>query len=175
VRTGGRQRQPLPLRLPSYAIAARAAGRDATVVDAHFALYARLPLLLPSLRRRPLGVHFHGPWADESRAEREVGPGIAVKRAVERSVYRRAERLVVLSAAFKQVLVERYGISPWRIDVVPPGVDLDAFSPGDRVAARRRLGLPAEGPVVVAARRLVARTGVHVLLEAWASLVSSGQ
>jgi glycosyltransferase involved in cell wall biosynthesis len=33
--------------------------------------------------------------------------------------------------------------------VVPNGVDFTVFTPGDRAAARQRLGLPAEGPVVL--------------------------
>jgi glycosyltransferase involved in cell wall biosynthesis len=95
----------------------------------------------------------------------------AVKRAVERVVYRRAVRVVVLSHAFKRLLVERYGVAPWRVEVVPPGVDLTAFRPGDRGEARQGLGLPAGGRVVLAVRRLVPRMGLDVLIDAWARLV----
>jgi glycosyltransferase involved in cell wall biosynthesis len=155
-------------RIRSFARAARGPG---DVVDAHFALYALLPVVFGSLRDRPLVVHFHGPWADESLAAGERSRlRLRAKRAVERAVYRRAAEVVVLSRSFRRVLVERYGVSPWRISVVPPGVDLDRFSPGDRAAARSRLGVPADARVAVAVRRLVPRMGLDVLLEAWADL-----
>jgi glycosyltransferase involved in cell wall biosynthesis len=119
-------------------------------------------------------VHFHGPWAEESAAAGERSAArLAAKRLVERFVYRRAGRLVVLSGAFRRLLVERYGVSPWKVDVIAPGVDLDAFRPGDRDAARARLGIPAEAFVAVAVRRLVPRMGLDVLLDAWALLASA--
>ncbi|HET7489513.1 MAG TPA: glycosyltransferase [Acidimicrobiales bacterium] len=164
----------LPRRLWTYACAARRAAAGADVVDAHFALFALWPVTAGRLRRLPLVVHFQGPWAEESVSDRKGGDAAAaVRRGVERVVYRRASEIIVLSAAFKRVIVERYGVAPWLVSVVPPGVDLARFSPGDRAAARTLLGLDAASPVAVAVRRLVPRTGVDVLLRAWAD-VSGG-
>ena len=59
---------------------------------------------------------FTGPWAAESRAEGGGRAGAAVKAALERFVYRRADRYVVLSTAFKDVL-QTYGVDAGRIDV----------------------------------------------------------
>ena len=42
-------------------------------------------------------------------------------------------------------LVRHYGADPERIEIISPGVDHRVFSPGDRAAARRHVGLPA-GP-----------------------------
>ncbi len=53
--------------------------------------------------------------------------------------------------------------------IVPPGVDHERFHPlaGDeRVAVRRRLGLPTDGPLVVSVSRLVPRKGMDVLIKA---------
>ena len=47
----------------------------------------------------------------------------------------------MLTSAFRQVLVERYRVSPWIVNVVPPGVDLTRFSPGSTADARAELGL----------------------------------
>jgi len=142
------------------------------VVDVHFALYAALPTLLGRLRHVPLCLHFHGPWADENRA---AGDSSRVRhcfrRRLERAVYRRAARTVVLTGAFRRVLVERYRVSPWTIEVDPPGVDLARFSPGDRVAARQSLDLADGDFVVCAVRRLVPRMGLRLLLSSWASLL----
>jgi glycosyltransferase involved in cell wall biosynthesis len=62
--------------------------------------------------------------------------------------------------------VEDFGVSPWRTRVIPPGVDLDRFQPGDRATARERLGLPLDRRVLVTVRRLVPRMGIDVLLDA---------
>ena len=168
----GDRSAPLPLRLWHYYRAACKAGTDASVVDAHFALYALAPVLIGRLRRLPLVVHFQGPWAAESAVQGHSGLNIAGKRLVERAVYRRADTVIVLSYAFKRLLVDEYRVPPWRIQVIPPGVDLAAFHPGDRRAARTALCLPAEGPMVLAVRRLVPRMGLDVLLEAWALIRS---
>ena len=57
--------------------------------------------------------------------------------------------------------------------VVPPGVDTDLFRPLDadeRIAARRRLGLPADARIVLGLSRLVPRKGFDVLIRAAARL-----
>jgi phosphatidylinositol alpha-1,6-mannosyltransferase len=59
---------------------------------------------------------------------------------------------------------------------VPPGVDCERFTPlraPDRRAARRRLGLPDRGPLVVSVSRLVPRKGMDVLIEASHRLIPS--
>jgi glycosyltransferase involved in cell wall biosynthesis len=148
-------------------------GIDVDVVDAHFALYSVLPVKLSRLRRVPLVVHFHGPWADESRnAGRGSSSRLFMKRRVECAVYRRATRCVVLTNAFKRVLVERYGVSPWRVVVEPPGVDVDRFTTGGRATARAAHELPDAAFVVCCIRRLVPRMGHEVLLEAWKTVVA---
>ena len=155
--------------------AIRSAGRDemagVDIVDAHFALTA-LPFITGLLRHRPLVVHFQGPWADESSATGQSVVVCGLKRLVEKVVYRRAAAFVVLSQSFRRLLIERYGVSPWSIEVIHPGVDLDHFTPGDKEAARARLGLPADGSVVVTVRRLVPRMGLDVMVEAWAKVTS---
>jgi phosphatidyl-myo-inositol dimannoside synthase len=56
---------------------------------------------------------------------------------------------------------------------IPPGVDTSRFVPlgaQERTEARRALGLPVEGPLVVSVSRLVPRKGMDVLIEAAARL-----
>jgi glycosyltransferase involved in cell wall biosynthesis len=164
--------QALPARLVLYARAAARLAREAEVVDAHLALYALLPVGFGRLRRRPLVVHFHGPWALEGASAGQSRLRTWLKRRIELAVYQRADEAVVLTRAFKRTLVEEYGVQPWRIDVIPPGVDLRRFSPGDPAAARNRLGVPADAWLAFAARRLVPRMGIDVLIRAWAGVAA---
>lgn len=161
-------RRPLPDRLAAFWRATQAAAERADVVDSHFALYALAPLWVGRLRRKPVVVHFHGPWADENvSAGDRSRVRLFARRMLERAAYARADEVVVLTSAFRQVLVERYGVPPWRVNVEPPGVDLERFTPGGRAAARMRLGLEPDAFVAVSVRRLVPRMGLEVLLEAW--------
>ncbi|MGA7704914.1 MAG: glycosyltransferase, partial [Solirubrobacteraceae bacterium] len=167
----GHDAQPLALRLAGFWRAAQRAGRGTEIVDAHFALYAFAPLLLGRLRSIPSVFHFHGPWAQESRAAgRRSRAGFHARRTLERAALHRADAHVVLSGAFRRLLVERYRVDPWNIHVYPPGVDLDRFTPEGREAARRRLGLEPSAFVAVCVRRLVPRMGIDNLLDAWERL-----
>lgn len=160
--------RPLPHRLLACWRAAQRLADGAELVDAHFALYALAPLWIGRLRRTPAIVHFHGPWAQESVAAGDrSGPRRAARALLERAAYRRADAAVVLTSAFRQVLVERYGVRPWDVHVVPPGVDLRRFSPASVAEARRRLRLEPGAFVAVAVRRLVPRMGLDLLLAAW--------
>ena len=172
----GHYSRPFPIRLISYTRAVRrtAATVNIAVVDAHFAFYAFWPVVVGRLRGYPLVVHFQGPWADESVASGEARSWrIAVKRKIESSVYGRACELVVISDAYRRLLIERYQVAPWCVNVVPPGVDLARFAPGDRVAARAALALPDGTQAVVAVRRMVPRMGLDILIRAWAGVVDA--
>jgi glycosyltransferase involved in cell wall biosynthesis len=114
--------------------------------------------------QRPFIVHFQGPWADESAAVGHGRLSVVVKRQLERAIYQRADRLITLSSAFKRMLVERYGIAPWRIDIIEPGVDVEWFTPGHRTTTRAFLSVPTEAWIAVTVRRLVPRMGIDGLL-----------
>jgi glycosyltransferase involved in cell wall biosynthesis len=157
----------LPARMLSLRRVAlqRITGNRIDLIASHFALYA-MPIL-DRLKRIPTVVHFHGPWAAESDANGSSGYRSRLKASMERSVYARAKRLIVLSAAFKDVLTEGYGISADRVRVVPGGIDVDRFNTVfTRTEARRRLGWPTNRPIILTVRRQVRRMGLESLIDA---------
>ena len=173
VQTGGRIKAfaddgaGLPGRLLGVRRAVRHCLRsgDIDLVAGHFALY--LAPALGGLGDIPLVMHFHGPWAQESDFEGQKRLGIIAKKAVERFVYRRADRFIVLSNAFADLLMREYGVPHSRIRIVPGSVDLERFT--DRFskdAARAALRWPTDRPVLLAIRRLIARVGLDRLVEA---------
>jgi glycosyltransferase involved in cell wall biosynthesis len=173
VQTGGRIQAfagdgaGLPSRMLGVRRAVRHYVRSGAVdlVAGHFALY--LAPVLDTLGNTPLVVHFHGPWAQESDVEGQSRRAILAKKAVERFVYRRADRFIVLSNAFADLLVREYGAAHGRIRIVPGSVDLDRFTGRfSKNAARAALGWPAERPILLSIRRLIARVGLDRLVEA---------
>ena len=80
---------------------------------------------------------------------------------IEKAVYRNADRFIVLSDAFADLLESRYRIARERIDIVPGGV-ADSFfqAAASREEARLVLGLPADRPILLTVRRLCRRMGL---------------
>lgn len=174
VGSGARVRAFAPPRAPVFdrlgalrkAVRHTLARQHPDIVASHFALYT-LPAL-DLLRRHPLVVHFHGPWAEESRVEGSYELSVAIKYLAERLVYRSGARFVTLSTAFARVLERSYGIDPDRIRVVAGGVASKQYAPAaSREALRRRLGWPAERPILLTVRRLVHRVGLENLVDSF--------
>lgn len=88
----------------------------------------------------------------------------------EADVVAAADRLVANTVEEARQLTGLYGADPDRIETVNPGVDLAVFRPGRKDEARRRLGLPASGPVIVFAGRVQPLKAPDVVLRAVASL-----
>lgn len=135
------------------------------LVVAHFALYA-FPIL-NQLGNLPLVIHFHGPWALESNAENQQSWAILVKKTLEKITYRRANSLIVLSQAFKDLLHQQYNVPLDKIKIIPGGVDLNQFKTDlSPTEARNKLGWQQERTVLFCVRRLVRRMGLENLLTA---------
>ena len=88
----------------------------------------------------------------------------------EEQVVAAADRLVANTEEEAGQLQELYDADPARIAVVSPGVDLDRFRPGDRQAARARLGLPADAFVLLFVGRIQPLKAPDVLIRAAALL-----
>jgi glycosyltransferase involved in cell wall biosynthesis len=135
----------------------------------HFAIYAAP--LADLLARNPNVVHFHGPWAGESGVEGARSVAFHLKATLERLVYGRGTRLIVLSDAFRQELMHGYGVPFERIRIVPGGVDTELFNVRmSRATAREYLGWPQDRPILLTVRRQVRRMGLENLIDATAEI-----
>ncbi len=93
----------------------------------------------------------------------------------EEQVVAAADRLVANTGDEARELVELYGADPGRVSVVSPGVDLDLFTPkarGGRPGARRRLGLPGDGQVLLFVGRIQPLKAPDVLVRAAAEILA---
>ena len=98
-------------------------------------------------------------------------PEPAAREIGEAQVVEAADRVVANTDEEAGQLVSLYAADPSRVATVAPGVDLDRFSPGDRAAARARLGLPAHAVILLFVGRIQPLKAPDVLLRAAARLV----
>ncbi|GAA2231974.1 MULTISPECIES: D-inositol-3-phosphate glycosyltransferase [Kitasatospora] len=89
----------------------------------------------------------------------------------ETQVVEAADRLIANTAEEAGELSYHYSAREDQLAVVHPGVNLDIFRPGDRAAARARLGLPQDAPVLLFAGRIQPLKAPDVLLRAVAVLL----
>jgi glycosyltransferase involved in cell wall biosynthesis len=82
-----------------------------------------------------------------------------------------AAGVIAVSAALKDAMVA-LGISPDKIAVIQNGVDSERFHPMDRADARRQLGLPESGRVIVSVGALLRVKGHSFLIDAFAKLAA---
>ena len=95
-----------------------------------------------------------------------------VARAIgEAQVVAAADRLVANTDEEAAQLVGLYDADPEQVVTVPPGVDLDVFSPGSRAAERRRLGVPDDAYLLLFVGRIQPLKAPDVLLRAAARLI----
>jgi glycosyltransferase involved in cell wall biosynthesis len=136
----------------------------------HFAYYA-LPLLTSLPPKVPLTFTFHGPWASEAQQEGLSARHVRLMYWIERYVYRKCDRFIVLSKAFGTILHEQYKV-PWqKIHIIPGGVDTERFQLNlSRKQAREQLNWPPDRPILFAPRRLCHRMGLNKLLMALAQV-----
>ncbi len=102
--------------------------------------------------------------APDDRAEPEL------RIIGEQQVVDAADRLVANTESERAELVTLYDADPALVDVVLPGVDLDAFHGRDRAAARAALGFAADDLVVLFVGRIQPLKAPDLILRAMARL-----
>ncbi|MBY8847943.1 D-inositol-3-phosphate glycosyltransferase [Saccharothrix longispora] len=90
----------------------------------------------------------------------------------EEQVVAEADRLVANTEVEATELVGLYDADPGKVLVVPPGVDLERFTPGDSPAARAALGLPQDAVVLAFVGRIQPLKAPDVLVRAAAEMVA---
>jgi phosphatidyl-myo-inositol dimannoside synthase len=154
----------------------------------------RRPLLpTPLLARRVMraadahaaDVVLLGPaWPLGTLARRVERPTIALSYGHEAGMVRvglgplirqlREATVVTVISAFTRSLLEPWLAPHTRVELLPPGVDVEVFHPDvDGAFVRARHGIAADQPLVVCISRLVPRKGQDVLVEIWPRMTAA--
>jgi len=150
------------------------------VVHSHYWLSGQVGWLAADRWDVPL-VHTMHTLAKVKNASLAPGdtPEPAGRVIGEEQVVAAADALIASTAEEAADLVGLYDADPSAVHVVAPGVDLALFHPlpraGSRAALRARLGLPADGQVVLFAGRIQPLKAPDVLVRALAVLAATGR
>jgi colanic acid biosynthesis glycosyl transferase WcaI len=127
-------------------------------------------------RQIPFVFEVRDLWPESLGAVGAAGERSLLHHALARIagfLYRRADRIVVVTSAFKDHLIHRWRVPAQKIDVVENGVETDLFAPDSAAAAGRRTELNAESRFLVSyIGTLGMAHGLETLLDAAATLQS---
>ena len=132
---------------------------DFDLIDAHFAY--------PSgVVAAKLGRYFRKPVVITCRGSDILQfPKLPLIGRRIRWALRQATRLIAVSNEISEAM-QVLGADPEKISVIPNGVDCEKFRPVGKQEARRRLGLPADRPIVLSVGSLRELKGMHLLVDA---------
>lgn len=172
----GLSKDDLPGQLCAFAagVMRTAAGRPEhwyDVVHSHYWLSGQVGWLAADRWNVPL-VHTMHTMARVKNARLAQGdsaepPG---REIGESQVVEAASVLVANTDDEARQLVELYDADEHKVQVVPPGVDLSIFQPGDQQAARRAIGVPDDAELVLFVGRIQPLKAPDVLIRAAAEL-----
>ncbi|HEV2107008.1 MAG TPA: glycosyltransferase [Thermomicrobiales bacterium] len=91
---------------------------------------------------------------------------IPLRAKTERQIIDLADSLVAANPAERADLLWRQRTPTDKVCTVPPGVDLELFSPGDQRSSRKALGIPGDRAVILFVGRVDPIKGIETLLEA---------
>jgi D-inositol-3-phosphate glycosyltransferase len=146
----------------------QAGGTMPDIIHSHYWLSGWAGLLVKRHLDVPLANSFHTLGRVKDLHKRDDEPPESLLRiAAEAEVIDNSECVVASTPYEARDLLEHYGADPGRLCTSPPGVDHAVFHPGDRAAARRRVGF-GKPPVLLYAGRIQPLKGVDVALESFA-------
>jgi glycosyltransferase involved in cell wall biosynthesis len=90
--------------------------------------------------------------------------------ALTQFTVKNADCILAVSNGLKETIEKEFGISSDRIKVSMNGVDTSVFRPRNKVAQRRKLGLPLYQTIILFVGSLVPVKGLHYLIRAMPTL-----
>ncbi len=89
---------------------------------------------------------------------------------IEDQIVKEADRIIAECPQDEEDLMNLYQAVPHQLTVVPCGYDLDEMQPVDQAEARKQIGGPEEGHLILQLGRMVPRKGVDTVIRGLARL-----
>jgi D-inositol-3-phosphate glycosyltransferase len=173
----GLGKDDLPGQLCAFAAGVMRAGAHEpeghySLVHSHYWLSGQVGWLAADRWQVPLvhTMHTMARVKNQHLAEGDV-PEPTGREIGEVQVVEAADRLIANTMGERRELIDLYAAEPDKVVVVPPGVDLSLFSPGDARAARAAVGLPQDAKVLLFVGRIQPLKAPEVLVKAAAELL----
>jgi D-inositol-3-phosphate glycosyltransferase len=146
-----------------------AAGYPADAIHANYWLSGITGHTIKHQLDLPLVCTFH--TLDRVKAEVDLADDSEHRSEAEAQVIGCSDSVLASCDAEVAQLVRLYDADPTRVEIVAPGVDHAFFSPGERRQARRGVGLPEDGRMLLFVGRIQPLKGLDVAIGALADLV----
>jgi D-inositol-3-phosphate glycosyltransferase len=141
------------------------------VIHSHYWLSGWVAHALCKEWRLPIIQMFHTLGHMKNRIARRVGERVSDARIrVETDIVRFVDLLVAATPAERIQLMWLYDAPMRKIQIIPPGVDLDRFRPLPPAQAREQIGVPADNKMLLFVGRIEPLKGIDTLLRAIAIL-----
>ncbi len=143
------------------------------VVHAHYWLSGWTAHLLRRFWDTPFVTMFHT-TAHMKRSSGNSTIESPQRVITERQVIDLSDSLIAANPAERADLLWRQRMRMDKVCTVPPGVDLELFTPGDQDTARRLLDLPDDRPMILFVGRIDPIKGIDILVKAMAGWPAGG-
>lgn len=147
---------------------AQAWGLEYDLVVSHYWLSGLVGMELSALWDVPHSTSFH----TLAEVKRRALPGEdehPMRHESETRIAQSVDQVIVWTEHEYQTMVDLYGTSPDRIEIIPPGVDSSRFAPASQAESRAELNLNGE-KVLLYVGRLERLKGIDTLFKAVAQL-----
>lgn len=136
------------------------------VVHAHFWMSGWVAIELQRLQGMPVVQLFHATGKTKRRYQGDADTSPRERVPIELEIVRKAERVIAQCPSEFSELVNDYAAQPSRVALIPGAVNTQLFRPIERIQARRHIGLPGEGHVIVYVGRLLPRKDIGNIVRA---------
>lgn len=155
--------------LPEFVNNVKAFGKSYDIIYSHYWLSGLAANALRQSWNIPMVQMFHTLAEMKNRvAQRPEEMEPERRLNCEGEIMRFSDRLVAATPLERNHMTWQYGASPEKIDVVPPGVDLNRFRPVNQAEAKTHIGVPAHHKTILFVGRLQPLKGLDTLIRALA-------
>jgi glycosyltransferase involved in cell wall biosynthesis len=152
--------------LNSFLTFCKTEGSSYDLVHANFWMSGLVAMEIKKILGTPFVVTFHALGRIKKRHQGQADTSPNERIPIERLVMREADKIIAECPQEREDLINLYGVSTDKLEIIPAGVDTKVFYPISKTWARRRLGLSPRENIVLCLGRMVRRKGVEEVIRA---------